>query len=320
MSFTIIGTGSSLPEKVVTNDELSTIMDTNDEWIRTRTGIRQRHICTHETLTDLATDASQKALENAGIEAKDLDLIICATLRGDYVTPSTACVIQMNLGASCPAFDINAACPGFIYAMDVAAGYFARGRVKKVLIVACEAMSRLLDWQDRSTCVLFGDAAGAVVLGEGDDLLSIKITASGSLDTLKIPVTLTPNPFCEEEVLDSKLYMKGQDVYKFAVTASCKDLKEVIKKAGVTQMDIDHVLLHQANLRIIETAKTHLKIPPERYAINIQNTGNTSASSIIIILDEMNRQGKLKAGELLAMSAFGAGLTTGACVMRWNKP
>jgi len=186
-SFTLLGTGSRLPKQAVTNDELSTFLDTSDEWIRTRTGIRRRHLLKEEKLIDIALPAAQQALESSGTKAEELDLIICSTLQGDFVSPAFACVVQKYLGATCPAFDINAACSGFVYALDVAAGYFARGRVKKVLVIAAEAMSRFVDWSERSTCVLFGDGCGAVVLGEGDDLLSIRLTADGNDQSLVIP-------------------------------------------------------------------------------------------------------------------------------------
>lgn len=315
--FSIIGTGSSLPECVKTNADLSAYVNTTDEWITTRTGIRERHICTYETLSDLAAQAGRNALEMAGVLPEELDMIICATIRGDTITPSLACLVEEKIGASCPAFDLNAACSGFIYAMDVAAGFFARKRVKKVLIIAAEAMSKMADWNDRSTCVLFGDGAGAVVLTEGESLLSIRLSATGNRDILYIPNVEGNCPFSEQAAKPSFLTMNGQEVYKFAVNALCSDLTTVIAEAGLTKEDIDWVLPHQANIRIIETAQGRLDIPKEKIRINIDRTGNTSASSILLLLDEMNRAGELKRGMLLAMSAFGGGLTTAACVLRW---
>lgn len=187
MSFQILGTGSAHPACSQTNDDLSAFLDTSDEWISTRTGIKSRYVCTTETISDLAVEAGRAALRDAGVEPEELDLIICSTIRGDYITPALACVVQNRLGATCPAFDINAACSGFVYMLDVAAGYFARKRVKKVLLIAAEEMSKLLDWKDRRICVLFGDGAGAAVLGEGDGLRSIRITTSGNMDVLRIP-------------------------------------------------------------------------------------------------------------------------------------
>ena len=319
MSFNIIGTGSAHPACSKSNDELSLLIDTSDEWIATRTGIRNRYVCTTEKLSDLATEAAARALRDSDTAAEDLDLIICATVRGDTLTPSLACIIQKSLGANCPAFDINAACTGFIYALDVALGYFERKRAKRVLIVAAEAMSKLVDWTDRSTCVLFGDGAGAVVLSPGDGLLSIKIGASGNEDVLRIDSTQGNCPYSEGDAAHPFLTMNGKEVYKFAVSSMCGDLTEVIGHAGLTMDEIDFVLPHQANLRIIETAKNKLGIPREKYRSNIERFGNTSSASIPILLDELNRAGEFEVGQTLALAAFGGGLTTGACVIKWNK-
>lgn len=319
MSFNIIGTGSAYPLCAKTNDELSQIVETSDEWIATRTGIKSRYISTTESISDFSEQAARNALENASAKPEELDLIICATLRGDYITPSLACVLQKRLGANCPAFDVNAACTGFIYALDIALGYFERKRAKNILVVAAEEMSKLVDWKDRSTCVLFGDGAGAVVLSEGDGLLSIKLSASGSEDLLRINSGMGNCPFAESKDVDPFLSMNGKEVYKFAIAAMCGDLEEVIREAGLSQQDIDFVLPHQANSRIIETAKSKLSIPPERYRSNIERYGNTSAASIPVLLDEINRAGELEPGKLLALSAFGGGLTTGACVIQWKK-
>lgn len=319
MSFQILGTGSAYPACAKSNDDLAALVETSDEWISTRTGIRSRYVSTSETISDYAEEAARRALENAHTAPEDLDLIICATLRGDYITPSLACVIQKRLGATCPAFDLNAACTGFVYALDVALGYYERKRVKKVLIVAAEEMSKLLDWSDRATCVLFGDGAGAAVLGEGEGLLSIKLSASGNEEVLKISSAEGNSPFAEKRDYSPYLLMNGREVYKFAVAAMCGDLEQVIAEAGLRQEEIDFVLPHQANMRIIETAKSRLSIPPERYRCNMERYGNTSAASIPILLDELNHSGDLKSGNLLALSAFGGGLTTGACVIRWTK-
>lgn len=317
MNFKVIGTGSAYPACSKTNDDLATFIDTSDEWISTRTGIKSRHVCTTESISDLAIAAGKTALENANIEASELDYVICSTLRGDYITPSLACVVQKAIGAKCPAFDLNAACSGFLYALDCAAGYFARGRAKKVLIVAAEVMSKMVNWQDRATCVLFGDGAGAVVLGEGDGLLSIKLSADGNTDYLRIPHVSGNSPFSDAVHEDSFLHMQGQDVYKFAVTAMARDLAEVIEEAGLKQGDVDFVLPHQANMRIIDSAKKKLKIAPEKYYTNIETCGNTSCAGVAMLLDELNRKNLFKPGDILALAAFGAGLTTGACVIRW---
>lgn len=319
MSFNIIGTGSAIPSKVVTNNDLTSFLDTSDEWITTRTGVRERRVCTSESINELAVNSSNKALENAEILAKDIDLIIGVTLGGDYITPSTACYIQKEIGAKCPAFDINAACSGFIYALDIAAGYFARGNVNNILITACECMSNLVDWTDRATCVLFGDAAASVVLSKGDGLKSIKISAKGDNEVLRIKNATSKTPWREKPSEDSGLSMNGQEVFKFAVTSMVKDIKYVAKEAGIKEEDIDVVLPHQANIRIIDFGKEKLNIPKERFYTNLERFGNTSAVGIPLLLDELNNKGTLQKGNLIAMSAFGGGLTSGACIIEWNK-
>lgn len=318
MSFRIIGTGSAHPACSKTNDDLAGFLDTSDEWIYSRTGIRSRYVCTDETISDVAEAAARAALENAGTDAGELDGIICTTIRGDYFTPSLACVIQERLGARCPAFDINAACTGFLYALDVAAGFFARKRTKKILVVSCENMSKLLDWSDRSTCVLFGDGAGAVVLSEGDGLLSIRVSAQGNRKIMFIPNVSGDSPFNRAPRPKSVLTMQGHDVYKFAVGEMVAQLEGAVRDAGLEQKDVTWVLPHQANLRIIDAAKKRLEIPEERYCCNIAHYGNISSAAIPILMDELNRKDTFRTGDILAMVAFGGGLTSGACVLRWG--
>lgn len=320
MSFTILGTGMAVPKYSMTNDEMSKIVDTSDEWIRTRTGIQQRRICTTETITDLTVEASLKALDEAKVDPKELDLIICATLRGEYITPSQACVIQSKIGAVCPAFDVNAACSGFVYALDVADSFFSSGKVKKVLVVGFENLSNITNWEDRSTCVLFGDGGGAVVLGEGDDLLSIHTTAKGNPDVLYAPRGENCSPFYKHESEKPHIHMNGNEVYKFAVTSMVRGIRKAVKDAGLKMEDVTYVVPHQANLRIIDAAAERLgAVPRENYLCNIQNYGNTSAGCMPIVLDEANKAGKFKKGDIIAMCAFGGGLTTGSCVIRWGK-
>ncbi len=319
MSFSILGTGSALPERVVTNEELSHMVDTSDAWIRTRTGIRERRVCSSETVTELACQAAAKALTDSGCTAAELDLIICATISADYATPSMACILQDKLGAHCPAFDINAACTGFLYALDIAAGYFARKADQKILVVAAEAMSRLIDWQDRSTCVLFGDGAGAAVLGAGDGLLAIRTGAKGSIAPLYAPSSWGNSPFYTGNSAQPYLVMEGQEVFRFAVTSMVQTVEDVLAQTGVRKEELAWVLPHQANIRIIDAALSRLKIGSEKCLTNIADHGNTSAACAAILLDEANRAGKLKKGDLLAMTAFGGGLTTGACILRWDK-
>ena len=323
MSFSILGTGSALPSHVVTNEDLAQMVDTSDEWIRTRTGITERRVCTTESITDLAFEAAQNALADSNISADELDLIICATISADYATPSMACTLQMKLGADCPAFDINAACTGFIYALDVAAGYFARRPDQKILVVAAEAMTRLVDWEDRGTCVLFGDGAGAVVLGQGDDLLAIQTGAKGSVSPLYAKNSWGNSPF-HAESSDSAdenpyLHMDGQEVFRFAVTSMVQTVEQVLEEANLTKDEIAYLIPHQANIRILDSAVNRLKLPKEKCLTNIAVRGNTSAACVAILLDEASREGKLKKDDLLALTAFGGGLTTGACILRWNR-
>lgn len=317
MNFQILGTGSSHPSRSVTNDELAALVETSDEWIRTRTGIHSRYVSTGETMSDLTAEAALRALENAGTDASELDLILCSTIRGDYLTPSQACMIQQRIGASCPALDINAACSGFLYALDVAAGYFARGRVKKVLVVSAEMLSELVDWTDRATCVLFGDGAGAVVLGEGDSLLSIKLSAQGNPDPLYARNVTSNSPFWDQPHSDCYLHMNGQEVYRFAVSAMYNDVTEVVSQAGLTLDDVTYVLPHQANIRIVETGRKKLGLPPEKVLTNIETHGNISSACIPTLMDEQNRKGVFQRGDILVLCAFGAGFTTGACVLKW---
>ena len=319
MSFSILGTGKAVPAYILTNDELSTMVETNDEWIRTRTGIEERRVCKEETLTDLTVAAARDALENAGVTADQLDLIICSTMRGENITPSQGCIIQKEIGATCPAFDVNAACSGFIYALDIADGYFVRKKVKHVLVVSMDNLSNIIDWNDRSTCVLFGDGGAAAVLGEGDDLLSINLTAVGNDEVLRIPHGTNSSPFYKHEEERAVLHMAGNEVYKFAVNAMSTGIKKAISDAGLTEDDVDCVIPHQANIRIINASAKNLGIAKEKFFCNVNHYGNTSSGSVPLALDEASRAGLLKKGDIIAMCAFGAGLTTGSCVIRWSR-
>lgn len=321
MSFNIMGTGSCVPQKIVDNDSLTKIVDTSDEWITTRTGIKERRVCDGETITSLAIRAAKSALENAGKNAQDLDLIICSTIEGEYITPSLACLVQKGIGASCPAFDLNAACSGFLYALEVAASFFDAGRAERILIVSAETMSRFTDWSDRATCVLFGDGAGAVLLEKGDGLLAIELHAMGGEEHLRIPAPTGNSPFVtgSKTARPSYLHMDGQEIYKFAVSNAESNLESVVRKAGLAFKDISLFLLHQANYRIIDAIIRRLREPKEKFPITVNKYGNISSACIPIMLDEINRSGRLRRGDRLALCAFGAGLTTGACVIQWNK-
>ena len=318
MSFSMIGTGKSTPAHVLDNEALTHMVDTSDEWISSRTGIRTRYICTSETLDNLAAEAAQNALSMANIQAEQIDLILCATLQGDYITPSLACMVQKKLGASCPAMDINAACTGFLYALYVAAGYFARKKAKYILVVAAECMSKYIDWTDRNTCVLFGDGAGAVVLQQGEDLLSCDLFAKGDEAPLFIKGNPNAFPLTERTAQPHCLHMNGQDIYRFATKTICHHVAAALQEASLSIEDIQYVLAHQANQRILDTAAAKLKIPSEKMVSVIHKYGNTSCASIPIMLDDMCREGKLTAGDLLLCTAFGAGLTSAAMIIRWH--
>lgn len=317
MSFCVLGTGSYVPPKVVTNDDLTAFLETSDEWIRERTGIQQRHVCQTESTCDLAYLAAQAALEQSGVKPEELDMILCATISGDFATPSVACVVQERLGAVCPAMDLNAACSGFLFLLDTAAGFFARGKAKKMLVIGAERISRLLDWDDRSTCVIFGDGAGAMVLGEGDRYLASHLHSKGDDEVIRTPVFEGKSPFNQRKQENPYIHMKGQETFRFAVNAMTHDLKNLIAQAGFTEEEIDWVIPHQANIRIIDAARKRLHISPERFCVNIDRYGNTSAASIPMMIDELNRSGKLNRGDLLALCAFGGGLSSAACILRW---
>lgn len=316
MSFQIAGTGRAHPAKVLTNEMLSSMVDTTDEWIVSRTGINTRYVCTDETLLDLSKEAAQKALEKAGMSPKDLDLIICSTMKGDYATPSMACLVQKEIGADCPAFDLNAACSGFLYGLDAADAYMASGKAETVLVIGAEMMTRHLDWSDRATCVLFGDGAGAVVLKKGDGLKSIKITARGDNRLLVIGSTFNESPFGKQLEVDPHFRMNGGEVFKFAVGAILKDVREVMAKAGVAVSDVKMMIPHQANLRVFQAARDKMGFAEEQIAVGIDHYGNTSSASIPLLLDELIEEGKLVKGDIIVLTAFGGGLTTGACVIK----
>ena len=241
MGFTILGTGSALPKRSVSNDELSEFLDTSDEWIFTRTGIKSRHVCTTESLDDLAVAASERALQVSGIDASQLDLIVCSTTTGDHLVPAEACAVAERLGATCPAFDVSAACAGFVFALDVAEGYIARGRAKHVLVVAAEQMTRALDWTDRATCVLFGDGAGAAVIeAGGDSPLAVELSTAPDVETLCVPGLVGTSPFKASADSESVLSMNGRRVFKFGVNAICDTVHKLASDAGISVEDIDH--------------------------------------------------------------------------------
>ena len=317
MSFRIIGTGSAVPSKTVTNEDLSGMMETSDEWIRTRVGVAERRIATTESTADLAYEAAVKALEMSGISADSLDLIVVATITPDRVCPTTAGTVQARLGASCPAFDISSACSGFLFALETAAGFFARGNTKRALVIGAERISKIIDWTDRSTAVIFGDGAGAAVLEAGDACLCSELCTMGGDDVIRIPAFGGTSPLTEIEKENPVIFMEGQETFKFAVGAFVDHIRGMADKAGIAVGDIDHIVPHQANERIIRMAARRLKLPDEKFVMNIDRYGNTAAASVPIALDELNRSGKLKSGDLVAMVAFGGGLSSAGCLLRW---
>lgn len=313
----ISGTGSVLPKKVVTNDMLSEFLDTSDAWIYPRTGVKSRHVISDERLEEMAIEAARKALEDASMQASELDFIICSNVVNEYITPQLSCIIQGGIGANCPCIDINCACAGFIYALHLAESFYRAGSVKNVLIVCAEEPTRMTDWTDRRTCVLFGDGAGAAVLTPGDNIKGFSLSAASATDKLYQYRTLQPTPYITKQEQDVPLQMKGQDVFKFAVKASSSDITKVLREQGISPDEVDHFLLHQANLRIIHTIESFLEQPAEKFPVNIEDHGNSSSSCCPILIDECRRQGRFKPGDKIVISAFGAGFVSGAVLLEW---
>lgn len=320
MTARIIGTGSAVPEQIVTNEDLSKIVETSDEWISSRSGIKERRIAKEETTTSLAILAGKRALENAGIASEEIEVIIVATCTPDYFFPNTACQVQEAIGAKhAVAFDLSAACSGFLFALSTAQAYIKCGIYQKALIIGAETMSKMIDWSDRSTCVLFGDGAGAaVVSAEETGVLELVQKSDGTgKGVLSCKARETRNLLNHESETKEYLYMEGQPVFKFAVKTVPECVEEVLKKAEVKKEEIRYYILHQANSRIIQSVAKRLKEPEEKFPMNLSLYGNTSAASIPILLDEMNRNGMLNRGDKLVLSGFGAGLTWGAVLLEW---
>ena len=318
----IAGTGSYLPEKVVTNDDLSKVVDTSDEWIRTRTGIRQRHVAADgQTSSDMGHQAALKAIEAAGIDPSGIDLIVVGTTTPDYVFPSTACLIQQKLGIpGCPAFDVNAACSGFLFALSVADQFIRTGSARTVLVVGVETLTRMVDWTDRTTCVLFGDGAGAVVLKADTDtgILSTHLHADGNKrDLLCCPVGVSAGFDNSLPNAGVRITMAGNEVFKHAVKALDSVVDEALEANGLDKGDLDWLIPHQANLRIIEATAKRLDMPMERVIVTVDRHGNTSAGSVPLALDEAVRSGRVQRGQLLLLEAFGGGFTWGAALLRY---
>ncbi|HPD18838.1 MAG TPA: beta-ketoacyl-ACP synthase III [Candidatus Goldiibacteriota bacterium] len=321
----ILGTGYYAPEKVVTNFDLEKILDTTDEWISQRTGIKERHLAADgEYTSDLGVKAALKALKNANVKKEEIDFVITATITGDYIWPATANIISDKLGIrNVPSMDVSAACSGFVYSLAIAKSFIESGMYKKILVIAAEEFTKVVDWQDRSMCVLFGDGSGAAVIGESSNenegILSIYLSSDGS----NVPLLFRPgggiiNPL-SQETLEKKLQfarMDGREVYKYAVIKMQEAIEIAIDKAGVTINDIDCFIFHQANKRIIDSIAAKLNIPPEKNFINIDRYANTSAATIPMALAEAMEMGKIKKGMLIGISVLGAGFTWGAAVIK----
>ena len=317
----IIGTGSYLPEKVLTNVDLEKMVETSDAWIRERTGIRERHIAaTEETTCDLAEKAARRAIEAAGIETSEIDLIIIATTTPDQIFPSTACLLQQRLGIQgCPAFDIQAVCTGFIYALDIVDKFIRTGAAKCALVVGAETLSRIIDWKDRGTCVLFGDGAGAAVLraGEAPGILSSHLHADGRYEPLlRVPAGVSRG-YEQLQAGEAYIHMLGREVFKVAVNTLGSLVEETLHSNGMDHVDIDWLVPHQANYRIIEATAKKLRLPMDKVVVTVGEHGNTSAASIPLALDVAVRDGRIKRGDVLLLEAFGAGFTWGSVLVKY---
>ena len=321
----IIGTGSALPDRKVTNDDLAQLVETSDEWIRERTGIGERRISEGDGVAQLASRACERALEMAGRKPQEVDLIIVATCSAEYLLPNCACQVQSELGASAAvAFDLNAACSGFLFALHTAYAYIHSGIYKNALIVGAEVLSKMVDWTDRSTCVLFGDGAGAAYVEvceeENRGLISFTQGADGTKGmVLSCHDRQVVNPYVtSDSPLDAYIRMNGQEVYRFATRQVPACIQTALNQIQWTADDIDIYILHQANIRIIEAVAKRLKVDIDKFAVNVDRVGNMSSATVPVLLDELNRSGRLTPGMRIAMSGFGAGLTYGACVLIWG--
>jgi 3-oxoacyl-[acyl-carrier-protein] synthase III len=310
----IVGTGSYLPPRVMTNHDFAALgLDTSDEWIRERTGIVQRHIADEsQASSDLALEASRRALQAAGVQAAELDLIVVATSTPDFIFPSTACLLQAKLGAKgCAAFDVQAVCSGFVYGLSVADNFLKSGNARRALVVGAEVFSRILDWNDRGTCVLFGDGAGAVVL-TADSKPGIHASVLHA-DGSQVDMLSVPGNVCKGRITGSPfLQMNGQGVFKYAVKVLDEVARETVAKAGMSLADIDWLIPHQANVRILDATARRLGLPAEKLVVTVDHHGNTSAASVPLALDEFVRAGKIRAGHRVLMQGVGGGFTWGA--------
>jgi 3-oxoacyl-[acyl-carrier-protein] synthase-3 len=321
----IVGVGSYLPEKRLTNSDLEKMVDTSDEWIVTRTGIRERPVVADDQATSsLATEAGSRAIDDAGVAASEIDMLVVGTSTPDMILPSTACLVQDALGLACPAHDVNAACTGFIYALQTGVTAIESGRAKTVLVIGADALTRHVDFTDRSTCVLFGDGAGAVVLRAADEpgVMGIVLGSDGSgAEVLMIPAGGTRRP-TDEKALDEHarfVKMNGNEVFRFAVKIIPRATREALDASDVALSDLTWLIPHQANERILDTIADRLEMPHERVVSQVARTGNTSAATIPSALDDLYTSGRLRPGDLIGLVGFGAGLTWGSAIIRWTK-
>lgn len=323
-SVEIIGTGSYAPNHIVTNEMLESIMETSNEWILSRTGIEQRHISQGEETSDLATKAAMEALKDSNLKAEEIDLIIVGTCSPDSLVPSVACKVQKNIGAcNAMAFDINAACSGFVFGLDIATGFITSGRLKTALVIGAEVLSKIVNWEDRSTSVLFGDGAGAAVIKESaiEGLSYINSKSEGEKwEALTCGSVALENPFVIDTIpIDNKVSMEGKEIYKFAVKVMENEFNRILEEAKLTKEEIDFIVPHQANIRMIETFSKKVGVSLDKFVINLNKFGNTSGASIPIALDEGNKNGTFKKGNKIIVIGFGGGLTFGSALITWNK-
>lgn len=321
MSLKILGTGSALPEKTVTNVDLESIVDTNDAWIRERTGIEARHLSTGETVASLAAESCKRALQDAGKDAAEVDIIIVATCSPEMALPCMACQVQKEIGArKAVAFDLNSACSGFLFALQTVNAYFEAGIYKSALVVGSEVLSKIMNWEDRSTCILFGDGAGAVYVENSEEKAYFTAHADGERgDVLSCDQRALANPYHPAEPINPYVTMDGREIFAFACRQIPVCVKEVLDKSGMEVAEIDLFLMHQANKRIIEGIAKRLQADLSLFPTNLERVGNMSSASIPVLLDELNKAGRLQTGMKLVMAGFGAGLTYGACVLTWNR-
>ncbi|MFG6395602.1 MAG: ketoacyl-ACP synthase III [Lachnospiraceae bacterium] len=324
MTTRIIATGACTPGQVITNDDMAKVVDTSDEWITQRTGIKERHISSGENTSDLAVGTARQLLERAGKKAEEIDLIIVATVTADYGTPSAGCMVQKEIGASnAVAFDITAACSGFMFALSIADKYIKTGIYNNAIVIGAETLSKIVDWSDRSTCVLFGDGAGGAYIekSETDGIIEEEIGSKGELyDILTEGHTDCNNIFNNKKNEPDPLWyvcMNGREVFKFATKSVVKSVERVLKNAGITAEEIKYVVPHQANTRIVEVISNKLRIPHEKFYMNIDRYGNTSSASIPIALNELNEKGLIKRGDKIILTGFGGGMTWGTMLISW---